>query len=385
MQFYLIGQGENMRSVELRPVAAMLAICGAFACGDLWKGLTRNNERNCVANPGLCVSPLICNQSTGDCADPTCGPSGCPDLAGVQGPPSDGSTGSDGSTPADGGTGLPPDMTVSPPLQVWATNASGEIWQRTGTTWTMSKATGGSLKSIWGSSATDILAVGGSAAWHWDGASWTTVSTGGTSMRAICGSGTTDAWVTQDSTRAVLHRDSGGAWSTITPPTGAFYACWGTTGGKVFPAGQSGEFMRCTGSSCIQETSRPSMVDINGVWGTSSTDLWVVGLEPMIHHSVAVNTWIGYSTSGSKFRAVWGSGANDIWAVGDSALCAHYTGVSWGSCPAGLSGNLAGISGRSSSDIWIVGSSGTVFHWNGASFVQESAGGADMRAVWVTP
>lgn len=376
-----------MRSVELRPVAAMLAICGAFACGDLWKGLTRNNERNCVANPGLCVSPLICNQSTGDCVDPSCGPGGCPDLAGVQGPPDDGSTASDGSIFPDGSLSfdgsLPPDMTAPPP-QVWAVNASGEIWQRTGTTWALSKSTGGSLTGIWGSSATDILAVGGGMAWHWDGASWTTVSAGGSSMRAVCGAGTADAWVTQDGTRTILHRDSGGAWSTITPPTGAFYACWGTTG-KVFPSGQSGEFMRCTGTSCVQENPRPSGSSIYGVWGSSISDLWVVGSGSMVYHSTTANVWTGSATSGTTFRAVWGAGASDIWAVGDSASCAHFTGATWASCPGGLSGNLGGVWGRSSSDVWIVGASGSVFHWNGASFVSETAGTANLQAVWTTP
>src|SRR5919106_1772367 len=94
------------------------------------------------------------------------------------------------------------------------------------------------LYGIWGSSASDIWAVGASGTiLHWNGSAWSSVTSGTKAgLNAVWGSGPSDVW-TVGSGGIILHWN-GSAWSS--EPSG-------TTDG------------------------------LRGVWGSSATEVWAVG------------------------------------------------------------------------------------------------------------
>ena len=68
------------------------------------------------------------------------------------------------------------------------------------------------LRMFWGSSATDIWAVGTDQAWHYDGTRWANSSMGitaGSDLQAIYGFGTNDLWAVG----AKVYRGNGTTWA----------------------------------------------------------------------------------------------------------------------------------------------------------------------------
>jgi hypothetical protein len=66
--------------------------------------------------------------------------------------------------------------------------------------------------------------------------------------------------------------------------------------------------------------------DLYGIYGTSATDAWAVGLSGVLLHWDGT-AWTASQQSGiattQLLRAVWGSAANDYWAVGASGTLLH--------------------------------------------------------------
>jgi hypothetical protein len=158
------------------------------------------------------------------------------------------------------------------------------------------------------------------------------------------------------------------------------------------------------------------------VWGTTSSDVWVVGGDPRndtgpiaLHYDGTswtkhdtglrnVDLWWVYGFAGGpvfmsgsggkivKFEngtftpmttpgtlivfGMWGAAPNDLWAVGGNfsggGFAWHYDGTAW-VAQAGLppalesSGTLFKVGGRASNDVWMVGTTGTAIHWNGSA------------------
>jgi hypothetical protein len=60
---------------------------------------------------------------------------------------------------------------------------------------------------------------------------------------------------------------------------------------------------------------------VNGIWGSSATDVWFAG-------GLGLVRWDGtaWSQAGPSafLYAAWGSGATDVWAVGMYGTLLHY-------------------------------------------------------------
>jgi hypothetical protein len=80
----------------------------------------------------------------------------------------------------------------------------------------------------------------------------------------------------------------------------------------------------CSEDDWCWQTPIPQGNDLNGVWGNSATDVWVVG------GGGTILRWDGTawsaSTSGThqSFRGAWGNSASDVWAVGLIMILRHY-------------------------------------------------------------
>ncbi len=77
--------------------------------------------------------------------------------------------------------------------------------------------------------------------------------------------------------------------------------------------------------------SFPEVKILQGVWGSSSTDVFAVGYSGTILHYDG-NTWsVQASGIAVLLSGVWGSSATDVFAVGGvlSATILHYDGTDW--------------------------------------------------------
>jgi hypothetical protein len=196
---------------------------------------------------------------------------------------------------------------------------------------TMTSGTTNNLNGVWGSSATDVFAVGASGTiLHYNGTSWSAMT-----------SGTTN----------ILH------------------GVWGSSGTDVFAVGDvddesgSGTILQYNGTSWSTVPLCAQCHRFNGVWGSSATDVFVVGEAGTILHYNG-STWSAM-TSGTEndLHGVWGSSGTDVFALGDAGTILNYNGSTWSAMTSGTTNNLNGVWGSSATDVFAVGNSGTILHY----------------------
>jgi hypothetical protein len=186
--------------------------------------------------------------------------------------------------------GVPQDQVVTAvwgtsPTSLWATRIDGSVIHYDGSSWTFSGLpTPARLESIFGTSATDIYAVGynfpsatAGYVYHFDGSSWQLVLTTSLALSRVWASGASDVWAVGDA-GLVLHYD-GTAWSQVaTPTTAVLRGVWGTSSSDVMAVGERGTILHYDGSAWSQMTS-PTTFDLWGVWGNGAANYYAVGLN----------------------------------------------------------------------------------------------------------
>lgn len=92
---------------------------------------------------------------------------------------------------------------------------------------------------------------------------------------------------------------------------------------------------------------------LRGVWGSSATDVYAVGLQGTILHSRGDGVWAAQTSGTTKdLHAIWGSGPHDLYAAGDVLL--HSTGDGTWTPQAAPSG-LMGVWGSAADDLYVAG------------------------------
>jgi hypothetical protein len=163
---------------------------------------------------------------------------------------------------------------------------------------------------------------------------------------------------------------------------------------------------RYTGTAFAEVPSTPTPIcaAVNGVAGTSTSDIWAVGSansarDPHVRHWDG-STWTagpgaaiplppagGRRLRTTALNAVATIRSNAVWAVGKAmfadssrnALVEHWNGTAWSLVPVPTppGSELNGVGGTGPSDVWAVGSGGAVgsaaqstlvLHWNGVKW-----------------
>jgi hypothetical protein len=161
------------------------------------------------------------------------------------------------------------------------------------------------LSSVWGTSADDVWAAGADAGdgplvLHWDGAAWSALPAG---------------------VRADL------------------YWVFGFDGGPVFFGGTNGTILRYEDGAFVSMAT-PGAGTVFGIWGTSPEQIWAVGgAEGGSSGGFAWRregeTWIpvdGFPEDIAESKAiwkVWGSSATDLWLVGTAGTALHFDGTTF--------------------------------------------------------
>ena len=197
-------------------------------------------------------------------------------------------------------------------------------------------------------------------------ASWTLVgSDEEAGYLSISGTSGSDVWVVGadgGEGGTILHYD-GSAWTDI--PSGQFYDLWWVhafPGGPVYVVGSGATILRGDTSGFTRQQGADVLANLTlyGIWGSSPNDIYAVGGYAgrwgFVWHSTDGQTWTAVELPDDLpltdegelpgFFKVWGSSASDVWVVGTHGTVLHYDGAAWSVVPSGTTELLFTVHGN---------------------------------------
>ncbi|MDW7773481.1 MAG: 6-bladed beta-propeller [Desulfobulbaceae bacterium] len=263
----------------------------------------------------------------------------------------------------------------------------GSTWKGNfGRTWTVvSQFEGISLNGIWGSSNSDIFAVGDSGLiFHFDGANWNDESTDPVNLNGIRGTSAADVLAVGDN-GLILHYD-GENWTGSTPFADTLYSVWCANAANCYAVGDNTTILAGSGKGSWIPDCPDYIEDIGtlyGIWGTSESDVYAVGDGGAILH----NNGSGWEPIDSGVTTtlfgIWGSSADNIFAVGQNGTILHYKGTDWIPMNSGTTVTLKGIWGNAANEVYAVGADGTMLLYQGATWQRLETGLAEaLNGAW---
>ena len=85
-------------------------------------------------------------------------------------------------------------------------------------------------------------------------------------------------------------------------------------------------------------------------------------------------TWtIQLSGTNQTLNAIWGSSSSDIFVVGNEGTILHYDGSNWNPQNSGTENPLYSVWGSGPSDVFAGGSRGTILHYDGTKWTQQDS------------
>ena len=216
------------------------------------------------------------------------------------------------------------------------------------------------LLDVWGSSKSDVWAVGsGGTIIHWDGAAWTRVPLAvHDTLRGVGGSSASDVWIVS-SVSLVLHSTGFGTAAGFTRQPliertdgttgrGAVSKVWAANSGALFVGGHTAfpwvqgdslwrfhsDFDADAGIPAWEPVSTysevPPYLGVEGLWGTSASDIWVVGEVGLVRRS----------------KGPVGDGGGEQWSTMETTLTTEKSSMASGAAATRTCG-LSATTGRS--------------------------------------
>jgi len=162
------------------------------------------------------------------------------------------------------------------------------------------------------------------------------------------------------------------------------YAAMSVDGGATFSPGlriNDAPFDPDAGARCRYNCG-PFVSD---VWAAGGGEAFAVTSSGQVLHRLG-GTWTTLATFGLQLLSVWGSSSTDVFMCGVNGVVYHYDGVQMTQQLSGTSQDLHAMDGTSGSDVYAVGSGGTVVHYNGSNWSPLPPGPTDeLNDVWVGP
>lgn len=203
---------------------------------------------------------------------------------------------------------------------VWLTGSTGDVYISAGDdVWTRRPTdTEADLYGLWGSGPDNVwVAVNSNFILRWTG-KWTHEYQGikaGHVFYGVGGASATDVYIAGGD---ILHSMGDGYWSPVILPANG--------GSNVVQALGPGEFVCADNEHTYHVTGTTATVELhglhstrkNGIWASSSTDIYVIHLDGIAHRRtdgkwIAEYTWASNANDGGQ--AIWGASATEVFAV----------------------------------------------------------------------
>jgi hypothetical protein len=173
---------------------------------------------------------------------------------------------------------------------------------------------------VWAASSSNAFAAGYGVS-RFDGSSWSPMATGTTNyLNDIWGSSETDVFAVGEA-GTIVHYD-GSTWSPMaTETSNDLWGVWGSSSADVYAVGDAGTMIHYDGT---QWKAVPSMTQnrLTGVWGSSDRDVFVVG-GIILHYDGQTWTRMGTTHRAQREQKVWGSGPGDVYVTEGNRIL-HY-------------------------------------------------------------
>ncbi|MEM9493873.1 MAG: hypothetical protein AAGC55_32295, partial [Myxococcota bacterium] len=128
----------------------------------------------------------------------------------------------------------------------------------------------------------------------------------------------------------------------------------------------------------------PTELTLFGVWGAAPDDVWAVGGDPLASEPTAVilhfdgTAWVDVTpdldVGGALFK-VWGSSSSDVVVVGQAGTIARYDGTGWTLDDSGVTATLFTVSGTAADEVWAVGGPpATILRHDGSAWTAVDTG-----------
>ncbi len=263
--------------------------------------------------------------------------------------------------------------------------SAGHAWAQA---WSaMASGTSQDLYDIWGSSDSDVFAIGASGTIrHYDGTAWSGMESGMTCrLKKIVGISATEVFALCDDNTIIKYDGTAWAPKSFPMPKEALSDIWGLSTSNVFAVGAGGAIERFQFLFWIAMNSGTDE-DLCKVWGTSKDDVFAIGTSGTIVHyngNRGKNWSVMPSGTAEDLNGIRGKAADNAFAVGNGGTILHYNGWSWLSMVSGTTTDLANIWLNSVNQAFAVGNGGEILYYNGAFWsAMTSNTSADLHKVW---
>lgn len=139
----------------------------------------------------------------------------------------------------------------------------------------------------------------------------------------------------------------------------------------------------CTAEHVCQVAPLPGNFDMKDMWGTSSSDLWIVGDRGSIVHFDG-QTWTGIKSigeppfsqlgDGAAFGSVHGTAWNDVWVLGQYNQLLHFNGQKWSGIAYDGKVKAHTLWAQAPCDVWLFGEGGQASHFDGRGWTDMNVG-----------
>ncbi len=237
------------------------------------------------------------------------------------------------------------------------------------------------LNGVWGSAEEDVFAVGmGGAILHYDGNAWTNMFSGTyRELRGVWGSSGTNVYaVGEKGTLVYYNGNEEKRWEKVLVPTlNTLNKVWGSSENDVYAVGGDWDTLTVLhyDGNAWSEIPNDSFNSAYGIRGVEN-DLFVVGNSSMIV-CYSNNRWTEMTNSTSEyFRGVWGNSLKHVFAAGTGGTVVQYIfeTQAWSEMATSSSKDLYGIWGISENDVFAVGDSGTILRFSQGQALGDADG-----------
>lgn len=270
----------------------------------------------------------------------------------------------------------------SSPTDVYAVGDGGLILRYAAGVWkAMESGVTANLFGVWGTSSSDVFAVGSEGTiLHFDGSSWSPMMSPVTSeLHGVWGSSADNVFAV--GSQSTILRYDGLSWAIMSYGYGksdVLYAVHGNAPDNAYAVGyapyNSGRILKFDGTSwaCVYCV----VGQFYGVWVAPDSTVFISGHD---HHYVGCllrgreSSWDKTSISlpyPHEFRGVWGESSTNAFAVNDDGGIARYDGQNWTVYGASTDAPLD-IWGWSGTDYWIVGRPLLIRHFRDGEWTTE--------------